>query len=83
MIGDVLDSIDLNPIIATLGNDVSNIVGTAVGGLEGTASSVTSGLDKRSFQLQENIIYSTNNYAGSTFQPLPPASIVSRIGFKC
>jgi hypothetical protein len=35
MIGDVLSSLDLNPIIATLGSDLGKIVNTTVGSLSG------------------------------------------------
>lgn len=41
MISDVLDSIDLNPVLATLGKDLGNItdaVGGAVGGLTGSST---------------------------------------------
>ncbi|KAK5727977.1 hypothetical protein LTR17_012284 [Elasticomyces elasticus] len=66
MIDDVLNSIDLNPIIAELSQDVGSIVDSAgqlVGGVTGAAGSL---LDKRSFELANNIVYSVNNYAGDT-----------------
>ncbi|KAK1024375.1 hypothetical protein LTR33_017914, partial [Friedmanniomyces endolithicus] len=66
MINDTLASIDLNPVIATLGQDVSNIVNTTVGGLTSTAGSALSSLGKRDFDLANNIVYSVNNYAGDT-----------------
>lgn len=61
MISDVLDSIDLNPIIATLSADLGDIVDT-------TTSAVTSTLTKRSlnYELENNILYSINDYAGNT-----------------
>lgn len=71
MVNDVLDSIDLNPIIATLGQDVGNIVNSTVGSLTGsTASSGGSTTSKRDesssydYNLQHNILYSVNNYQG-------------------
>lgn len=63
MIDDVLNSIDLNPVIAQLGDSVSTIVGDVgqtVGGLTGD-------LTKRSsYELDNNILYSINNYEGNT-----------------
>lgn len=38
MIGDVLNTIDLNPVVATLGRGVSNIVGNATDSLGGSGS---------------------------------------------
>lgn len=66
MINDTLDSIDLNPIIATLGQDIGSILNSTVGGLTSTASSATSALGRRSFELNNNILLSTNNYLGNT-----------------
>ncbi|KAK5114544.1 hypothetical protein LTR62_002479 [Meristemomyces frigidus] len=62
MINDTLNSIDLNPIIATLGNDVGQIRNTTTGAV----GSVVGSLDKRSYDLVHNIVYSVNNYAGDT-----------------
>ncbi|TAQ89200.1 hypothetical protein B7494_g2477 [Chlorociboria aeruginascens] len=59
MIDDVLSSLDLNPILATLGQDLSQIVNTTVGD---TSSSLT----VRSFDLENNILYSVNDYSGNT-----------------
>lgn len=74
MIGDVLDSLDLNPVLATLGQDLDNITSTVVGGLDGSSSTTTSSngtVSKRnanipdpSFQITHNILYSVNNYSG-------------------
>ncbi len=58
MISDVLDSLDLQPVLATLGQDVSQIVNTTVGGLTGGSS----GLAARSLLIANNILYSVNNY---------------------
>jgi hypothetical protein len=76
MVDDVLSSIDLNPIIATLGNDVNSIVNTTVGQLEngGSGSSASGGSSttaKRSnnlnlFDFSQNVLYSVNDYSGKT-----------------
>lgn len=72
MISDVLDSLDLNPVLATLGSDVTSIVNTTTSALTGTTSSSssssnsTSSVSKRSYELTHNILYSINNYAGNT-----------------
>ena len=70
MINKTLTSIDLNPIIATLGDGLTDIVNDTVGGLTGSGSDSTStnadasSLEARSlsFELENNILYSTNNY---------------------
>lgn len=64
MINTTLNSLDLNPLIATLGEgigDVLNSTGDAVGSVGDTAGSI---LSERSlsFELEQNILYSTNNY---------------------
>ncbi|KAH6658100.1 hypothetical protein BKA67DRAFT_507286, partial [Truncatella angustata] len=78
MIDDVLSSIDLNPIIATLGNVVSGVVTNVtdeLGGGSSTTSSAASSTGtaaaKRSlgsldYNIAHNILYSVNNYAGDT-----------------
>lgn len=76
MIGDVLDSIDLNPVIAELGaglgsivDDVADVVGDVAGGLSGNGSSQTNAkrdLDFHQFDLLNNILYSVNNFEGNT-----------------
>ncbi|KAK4903367.1 hypothetical protein LTR27_000298 [Elasticomyces elasticus] len=66
MIDDVLNSIDLNPIIAELSQDVGSIVDSAGQLVSGVAGAAGSLLDKRSFELANNIVYSVNNYAGDT-----------------
>lgn len=63
MIGDVLDSLDLNPILATLGQDVGDILNTTVGGLTGDSTVEKRGL---SYNLAHNILYSINDYSGHT-----------------
>jgi len=67
MISDVLDSIDLNPIVATLGQDVTSLANSTLGDLTSTVSSTTGSLlSKRNFELEYNILYSVNDYSGST-----------------
>jgi hypothetical protein len=61
MITDVLNSIDLNPIIATLGNDVSQIVNTTAGALTGGSA-----VSRRSYEVEHNVLYSINDYSGNT-----------------
>lgn len=60
----MLDSLDLNPVIATLGEDVSTIVNSTTSALEGTSSSSSSST-KRSVGL-DNVLYSINDYSGNT-----------------
>jgi hypothetical protein len=73
----VLNSLDLNPVLATLGNDVSSLTSSVVGGLTAAAAipvtkakradlaaRSTSLLD--SFALEDNILYSINDYEGNT-----------------
>jgi hypothetical protein len=62
MINDTLSSIDLNPIIATLGQDVGELVNTTVSGLTGASSTVA----RRSYELVINVLYSINDYSGNT-----------------
>ncbi|EWY84310.1 hypothetical protein IWW34DRAFT_695803 [Fusarium oxysporum f. sp. albedinis] len=73
MVDDVLESIDLNPIIATLGDTVKDIVddvGDAVGGSSGGNGSGedAEALEKRDLtaRLENNILYSVNDFSGST-----------------
>jgi len=75
MIGNVLDSIDLNPIIATLGQSVAHIVNntldTLAGPIGGGASGGASGggnhkRSELSYNLEHNVLYSVNDYQGKT-----------------
>jgi hypothetical protein len=68
MINDTLNSIDLNPIIATLGSDVGTLVNDTLGGVDSstTSSSSSSNLTARSFELAQGILYSVNDYSGNT-----------------
>jgi hypothetical protein len=59
----VLDSIDLNPVIATLGDDVGKIINGTVGDL---SSGDYGGKQKRSFTMDEGILYSINDFSGNT-----------------
>ncbi len=67
MIDDVLSSLDLNPVLATLGTDVGTIVNdtaSVVSSAVGSTSTVAArGL---ALDLAENILYSTNDYSGNT-----------------
>ncbi|KAF4437811.1 hypothetical protein F53441_12952 [Fusarium austroafricanum] len=72
MVDDVLESIDLNPIIATLGNTVRNItddIGDVIGGGSGGGGSSgdNEDLEKRDLtvRLENNILYSVNDFSGS------------------
>ncbi|KAJ3542533.1 hypothetical protein NM208_g3208 [Fusarium decemcellulare] len=64
MVDDVLESIDLNPIIATLGDGVADIVGD-VGDV--ITEDSTDALEKRdlTIRLENNILYSINDFSGS------------------
>ncbi|KAF2667574.1 hypothetical protein BT63DRAFT_295345 [Microthyrium microscopicum] len=64
IVSDVLDSLDLNPIIATLANDVNKIVNTTVGQLTGPPPKQK--IQKRSSRIDYNILYSVNDYGGNT-----------------
>jgi hypothetical protein len=76
MVDDVLESIDLNPIIATLGDTVKDVVGD-VGDVIGGGSGGGSGDDSSSedpeavekrdltIRLENNILYSMNDFSGS------------------
>ncbi|KAJ2991272.1 hypothetical protein NUW58_g2571 [Xylaria curta] len=74
MVGDVLNVIDLNPIVATLGEGVGNVIGNVTdspGGSTTTTRSTTSATPsatnaKRDYNIQHNILYSINNYSGQT-----------------
>ena len=60
MIKDVLDSVDLNPALATLGQTLNST-------LNSTASTLSSStVSARSLNLVDNILYSVNDYSGHT-----------------
>ncbi|CAJ2509849.1 Uu.00g057490.m01.CDS01 [Anthostomella pinea] len=74
MIGDVLNVIDLNPIVATLGNSVNSIVGNVTDDLGSTssttslaatsASATNTRRELQDYNMKHNILYSVNNYSG-------------------
>ncbi|KAJ8122679.1 hypothetical protein ONZ43_g1184 [Nemania bipapillata] len=68
MIDDVLNVIDLNPVVATLGNAVGNLTGTPpTTSSSSTASSTASTKrDLLNYNIQHNILYSINDYSGQT-----------------
>lgn len=76
MISDVLDSLDLNPILATLGNDLNHLINSTGATLTGTpgpgmdgAAKVSNGNKvnhKRALRLEQNVLYSVNDYTGNT-----------------
>jgi len=72
MINETLTSIDLNPVIAELGSGLGSIVddvGDLLGGGddEATASAKAKrGLELYQFELENNILYSVNDYSGNT-----------------
>ncbi|ETN41314.1 uncharacterized protein HMPREF1541_03249 [Cyphellophora europaea CBS 101466] len=78
MVSSVLDSVDLNPILAELGNltggiigGVGDVIGGVIGdgdsGSNGTVDGTTGTLAERSFssQLANGILYSINDYGGN------------------
>jgi hypothetical protein len=78
MVDDVLGSLDLNPIIATLGQGVSGIVNETAGAVGGILDGVSGGEDtsssssspsssttKRSVQLDNDILYSISDFSGN------------------
>lgn len=68
MINDTLNSIDLNPVIAELGNGLGTIInetGEVIGG-QSASSNSKRGLDLMQFDLENNILYSVNDYSGNT-----------------
>lgn len=78
MVGNVLDSIDLNPIIATLGQNVARIVNNTLdtiagpieggegGGGEGGGGNNNNKRSELSYNLEHNVLYSVNDFQGKT-----------------
>ncbi|KAK2041068.1 hypothetical protein LZ31DRAFT_557305 [Colletotrichum somersetense] len=69
MVDDVLTSIDLNPIIATLGDTVGDIVNNTVGVITDPVEDASAGsVAKRdlAYRLENNILYSVNDFSGKT-----------------
>lgn len=69
MVNTTLNSIDLNSTIATLGQTAGEAVDSTVGDLTGSDSagnsSSSDALLKRSYELENNILYSVNDYSGN------------------
>lgn len=69
MIDDILHSLDLNPLLATLGSSLNNITNATTDLLTGVASA-----EKRSvplnfpltYEAEHNILYTVNDYTGHT-----------------
>jgi hypothetical protein len=69
MVDDVLGSLDLNPIIATLGDGVGSILNKttdAVDGLLSDDGSSSGSVSKRSFTIDDNILFSVNDFSGNS-----------------
>jgi len=73
MINDTLNSIDLNPIIATLGQGLGSIINDTGNLLDGDSESNTNAnnnakrsIDLMQFHIENNILYSVNDYSGNT-----------------
>jgi len=67
IVGDVLNSLDLNPIIATLANDINKVVNNTVGVIGGPPpGSKSNRIEARSLRIEQNILYSVNDYSGNT-----------------
>ncbi|KAF2684448.1 hypothetical protein K458DRAFT_477696 [Lentithecium fluviatile CBS 122367] len=71
MINDTLSSIDLNPIIAELGSGLGSIIndtGNLIGDLteEDSSAAKKRSLDLFQLELENNILYSVNNFEGKT-----------------
>ena len=68
MVSDVLDSIDLNPIVATLGRTIGGVINDTTGIIDGGNGGDSSGntVQKRSleYNLAYNILFSVNDYSG-------------------
>lgn len=62
MINDTLNSLDLNPVLATLDQDLN----TTANSLTSGSTTPTSSVAARSYDLSHNILYSTNDYSGNT-----------------
>ena len=66
MINTTLKSIDLNPVIATLGENVGEIAESTTSAVGTTVSTAAGALEKRSSELDNNVLYSVNDYSGNT-----------------
>lgn len=68
---DTLSSIDLNPILAELGNGLGTIINSTTGLIDdvtggGSSNAKRDSLDIHQFQLANNILYSIDDYSGNT-----------------
>ncbi|KAK5137128.1 hypothetical protein LTR08_000633 [Meristemomyces frigidus] len=65
MINDTLNSLDLNPVLATLGTDVGQVLNSTTSAVGSTLSSA---VQKRGagYDLAHNVLYSINDYSGNT-----------------
>lgn len=70
IISDVLDSLDLNPIIASLANGVGQVVNHTISELgkplQGNLPGGGKPLAPRSLDIDHNVLYSVNDYSGNT-----------------
>ncbi|GJC86178.1 hypothetical protein ColLi_09016 [Colletotrichum liriopes] len=68
MVDDVLTSIDLNPIIATLGDTVGDVINKTVDVVTDPVESAASSVAKRdlAYRIENNILYSVNDFSGRT-----------------
>ncbi|KZL80597.1 hypothetical protein CI238_10456 [Colletotrichum incanum] len=68
MVDDVLTSIDLNPIIATLGDTVGDVINKTVDVVTDPVESAASSVAKRdlTYRIENNILYSVNDFSGRT-----------------
>ena len=64
MIDSVLNSLDLNPVLATLGQDVGQILNDTAGAVSGTSRNVKT--RSEDYDLLHNILYSVSDYSGNT-----------------
>ena len=62
MINDTLDSIDLNPILANLGNTIGEVINDTAGAVGAATNSKRS----EDFLLEQGILYSVNSYTQDT-----------------
>lgn len=67
MVNSTLNSIDLNPIIAQLGESLGEIVDDTTGLIKGVTGQSSDQLQKRAdFEFENNILYAVNDYSGNT-----------------
>ena len=68
MIGDVLDSVDLNPVILTLGTDLSNVLNTTLTDVTDSSGLLSSDATTLSPSLQStDVLYSVNDFSGQAY----------------